>query len=142
MTILSIVTDVKKLSVRCNPAGTVTSKHVERIIKDLLDTARAHPTCVGLAANQIGYNARIFVMLYRNGWIIIVDPKLIRSPGGVDYIIEGCLSVPGVRKRVMRYTKIRVEYFDDEGELVARNFNNFHARIFQHELDHLNGKLI
>jgi len=139
MTVLQIITDPKKLSRICEPV----TEHAESIARDLLDTAERHRArCLGLAAPQIGYNVRMFVMLNEGKFIVIINPEIFTTKGEKRFLKEGCLSRPGVSVRVPRFKRIKVKYTDADGETIERNFNNLNARIFQHELDHLNGVLI
>lgn len=142
MTIKSIVTDRKALARWCDPAVTKTDNYKKRVVRDLLNTAVSHTNCAGLAANQIGNCVRIFVMKYQNTWLVCIDPMIIIKHGDKCYDREGCLSVPGVTKRIIRYKRIKVQYTDEHGEIITRYFNGLNARVFQHELDHINGVLI
>jgi peptide deformylase len=69
----------------------------------------------------------------------MINPRIIAHSGEVVKDWEGCLSVPGIRGSVPRYREIEVEYSDREGQLCRQVLTDFIARIFQHELDHLNG---
>jgi peptide deformylase len=139
MTVLQIITDPKKLSRICEPV----TEHAESIARDLLDTAEHHKArCIGLAAPQIGYNVRMFVMKYGNQFITVINPRVIKSSRGNSSQNEGCLSRPGVNVLVCRHKRIQVIYKNDVDDVVKCKFNNLDARVFQHELDHLNGILI
>lgn len=144
--IKNILTNRDKLSIPCVPTTEGTPGEMMNCIKDLLDTAKHSNNCAGLAANQIGYNYRILVFKYDKRYKIIVDPEYLKRGGGKTTKKEGCLSVPGsVTKpvRVSRYKRIRIRYFNvEQSKWVENTFNNTNARVIQHEIDHLNGKLI
>jgi len=141
-----IITNKSELSFKCVLATALEPDYMMTVIADLLDTARAHNNCAGLAANQLGYHARILVIKYDGRYKVIIDPEYLRKWGGKSTKKEGCLSVPGtITKpvRVSRYKRVKIKYFDlDEKRWVERNFSNTNARVIQHEMDHLDGVLI
>lgn len=97
---------------------------------------------VGLAANQSNIRARMFLAILEDKLEVVVNPemKIVSEEKNVGY--EGCLSDPeGRLGRVERYSKIDVKYQDVEGNSISRILEDFDARVFQHELDHLNGIL-
>jgi peptide deformylase len=118
---------------------------VDRIAADLIDTMRAHPGCVGLAAPQIGDPLRIAVVDVRqhrltsssSGLLIMVNP-VISERSSRHLAREGCLSLPDVTADVERATRIVMR--QDRGEPLWSE--GFEARAIQHELDHLDGVLI
>tara|TARA_R110000772_G_scaffold66361_1_gene147785 strand:- start:273 stop:740 length:468 start_codon:yes stop_codon:yes gene_type:complete len=91
---------------------------------------------IGLAANQIGLPHRIFVM-YPS--IVCYNPSVIFYSQEQTLMHEHCLSYPGKQVRIKRPTDVYVTYQDSVGQFVNRTFDGIHARVFQHELDHLNG---
>ena len=137
--IKDIITDEKQLSVRCG-----ISKETDDVVKDLIDTANAHKDkCLGLAANQIGYNSRVFVIKTPDGFAAAVNPEVVCMTGGRKQYWESCLSRPGKEPiRVKRYKKVKLRLVNDKGAEALLEFNDLAARIVQHELDHLNGVLI
>lgn len=98
---------------------------------------------LGISAIQIGEPYRIFGIINPNKkdlmWMI--DPEIRRSSGKITYT-EGCLSIPDFFWDVTRYEKVSVAYYDNECNKNYRTFNKIHARIIQHEMDHLDGLLI
>lgn len=97
---------------------------------------------VGLAANQVGLPWTVFVMgnpTDRENVIAVFNPILVDTFGEEVYIEEGCLSYPGLFVKVKRPSGIRVRYTTAEGVTDTIKFEGFTARVFQHELDHLNG---
>lgn len=123
---------------------------IPQLAQDLIDTMKVSPGCIGLAANQIGINKRAFVVdvsqhfkakKANHGLIVLFDPELIDADG--DKIErEGCMSVPDFTANVKRWRRIVVRGIDPQGEEVLIRAKGFESRALQHELDHLNGKII
>ena len=141
------------------------------ILDDLLDTYQKIP-CAGIAANQIGYNKRIFIgmkedeedsehqykELRKDDQIDLKGDQLNPNANNYEFYInpqidktykkslqeeeEGCLSIPEIRLIAERYDKIKVRYYDINGKKVQKTLKGFLSRLFQHELDHLNGILM
>lgn len=107
----------------------------KQIARDLSMTMR-HYGGVGLAANQVGLNFRVFVL---EGDIACFNPKIVQASDITNHDREGCLSFPGLWLRVHRPERVCVEYYNTEGQLQQQEFSGLTARCFQHELDHLNG---
>ena len=93
---------------------------------------------LGLSANQCGYNYRVFVMGAGDEYVAFFNPKLIKTEGEA-HMEEGCLSFPLLMLRITRPKTIKVEYQDFTGEKRQATFDGLSARIFLHELDHMNG---
>ena len=91
---------------------------------------------VGLAANQIGDNRRWFVSQV---FKVCINPELIESSAETETKEEGCLSKPGYKRMVKRSSVIRVRWINKGGKFVNRQLRGMSARIFLHELDHLDG---
>jgi peptide deformylase len=116
---------------------------------DLVDTMRASPACVGLAAPQIGVARRAFavdVTGHRktttcHGLVVLFEPAVV-SATGREVAREGCLSVPDLTANVARAVEIVVRGIDIEGAEIVVVTKGFEARAFQHEIDHLDGTLI
>jgi peptide deformylase len=96
---------------------------------------------VGLAANQVGIDKQLAVIDVGSGLIKMINPCIIKCEGK-DCKEEGCLSVPQICVKVTRSAKITVEFLNDLGEVIRISAVGLLARAIQHELDHLNGKLI
>jgi peptide deformylase len=96
---------------------------------------------VGLAANQIGVDQRVAVVLesLHDNVTVLLDPEIIKKSGSTKIRNEGCLSYPNEILPVPRSTKITVRYRDMGGAVVETTFKDYAARIVQHEIDHLNG---
>ena len=113
----------------------------QQVITDLLDTLRANlDHCVGMAANMIGVQKRIIILMYDVIPVIMFNPILKRksSPYRAE---ESCLSLAGSRLTT-RYKEITVEYLDQHWRKQTLTLKDFPAQICQHELDHLEGILI
>jgi len=96
---------------------------------------------IGLAANQIGEECKVFVATHAGKFYTLINPKIVKSSIGEEEAEEGCLSVPQVYGPVRRAAKITIEGTDMRGKLVKIKAVGLLARIFQHEMDHLDGKL-
>jgi peptide deformylase len=120
-----------------------------RLARDLVDTMRASPATVGLAAPQIGETVRAFALdvsghprgSMSHGLVVLFDPEVLEVEGA-EVSREGCLSVPALTADVRRATRIALQGLDQEGESRTYEMEGFEARAAQHELDHLDGILI
>ena len=140
------------------------SQNNKNILNDLLDTYKVTP-CAGIAANQIGYDKRIFIGLKKDNedekiaeeeeskkklgnpnaenYEFYINPKIDHSSKkSLQEGEEGCLSIPEIRLIAERFNKIKVRYFNEKGIKVTKPLRGFMSRLFQHELDHLNGILM
>lgn len=124
-------------------------KEVLDLIEDLKATLK-FGTGLGIAAPQIGINKRIIVVgtegkdvKYDQQEAIpitaMINPSWKKISEDTDIQYEGCLSVPVIRGKVERYTKIELTYYNENGEKIVKEINNFFARLIQHECDHLDG---
>lgn len=96
---------------------------------------------VGLAANQIGVDKRLFVYDVGDGPLSIVNPVITEARGEWDYE-EGCLSVPGLHWNIVRPKEVHLTGYDLDGRELSIEADELLARVFQHELDHLDGVLL
>lgn len=112
-----------------------------QIIKDLQDTLSAHSdSCVGMAANMIGYNKRIIIVTIGMINMVMVNPKIVKK--STPYFTEeGCLSLEGIRK-TKRYKEIEVEFEDINFNKQRKKYSEWTAQIIQHEIDHCDGIII
>jgi len=123
--------------------------HVDKIgdrervlIRDMIETMHSQ-SGVGLAANQIGIARRIFVASpdgERGQELAFFNPEIIKSAGSLKES-EGCLSVPNLWEPIRRYKRVTLKATNLKGRAVVIKAEGLLARIFQHEVDHLNGKL-
>ncbi len=126
----------------------VSSLETQQIINTLKDTL-ASTQGVGIAAPQISVSKQIIIVASRPSTRYpnapLMEPTLMINPSFKPFSEhkekdwEGCLSIPGIRALVPRYTEIEVSYTDINDQPVATQFNGFIARVFQHEYDHLDG---
>lgn len=118
------------------------TKEDRAIAENLLDTLRAHRDhCVGMAANMIGEQKAIIAIVEGNRITAMLNPEVVKKSPKTYKTVEGCLSIPGERE-VERNDWIEVKYRDMDWHKEKRKFTGFEAEIIQHELDHLEGKLI
>lgn len=118
------------------------------LARDLLDTMRASPACVGLAAPQIGVSVRAFsldVTGHRkarscHGELVLFNPEVLLAHGPVAGR-EGCMSVPDLTGEVARHTRLVLRGLTPEGDDRVLEVDAFEARAVQHEIDHLDGLL-
>lgn len=119
------------------------------LVADLLDTMRASPACVGLAAPQIGVGVRAVVADVTghpkagscHGPIVLFDPVLVSAEDPVSGR-EGCMSVPDLTADVVRHTTVVVTGLGQDGQSMKIEADTFEARVLLHELDHLDGVVI
>jgi peptide deformylase len=117
---------------------------LQRLVDDMIETMYAAPG-VGLAATQVGVPKRLFVIDLSagrdpKGLITMVNPRFV-SLDGVQLEEEGCLSIPGFNATVVRPSKATVSGFDRHGQPQTIEGSTLLARAFQHEMDHLDGKV-
>jgi len=140
------------------------SDNIQLILNDLLETYQATP-CAGVAANQIGYDKRIFIGLKEDfdeeedetqeenkectgnpnadNYEFYINPEITHcTKKSLQEGEEGCLSIPDIRIITERFNKIKVKYYNKEGIKIQKPISGFISRLFQHELDHLNGVLM
>jgi len=132
------------------PVMAFDTPQLHALVGDLMDTMQAEDGA-GLAAPQIGVGLRVVVFGFDANTrypdadavpeTVLVNPLIEALSGGRDDDWEGCLSVPGLRGVVTRYSHIRYTGFDHLGKAIEREARGFHARVVQHECDHLDGIL-
>ena len=120
------------------------------LIAELFDTMKAR-NGVGLAAPQIGVSLRVIVYGFQVNsrypdqdpvpLTLMVNPKIIEGSKDLIYLYEGCLSLPEIRGFVPRHEWIEIQAQDEKGQLFQKRYEGFEARIIQHEIDHLDGRL-
>jgi len=134
------------------PVDDLGDPELRTIISDMYETM-VDANGVGLAAPQVHVGLRLLVFRVPPGRVAsdpedlamedtaLINPELELLPGDPVDGWEGCLSIPGLRARVPRAGRIRYQGLDRSGEVVQRVAGGFHARVVQHEVDHLNGVL-
>lgn len=132
------------------PVREFGTPEMETLIADMFDTMHA-ANGAGLAAPQIGVNLQLVIYGFKDNQrypdappvpeTVLINPVLTPLSDEVDEQFEGCLSVPGLRGVVPRYTRLHYEGVDQSGKPIVRDADGFHARVVQHEVDHLLGIL-
>ncbi len=132
---------------------TVFDKKLQALIDDMIETMRAAPG-VGLAAPQVGISERVIVVEYyeneaaeaaedetrKKVWAVI-NPEIVKASPEMVMGVEGCLSIPDVMGEVERHETIHLKGLNRYGQPMRLKATGWLARIFQHEIDHLNGVL-
>jgi len=140
---MQFISDKTKLSKPCKPCRSVPDGM--SIGNRLLEVLSQTNDGVGLAANQIGYNRRIFVMDVSNERDkpqVFINP-VIKTKNNIKMgDIEGCLSCPGHEVKVSRSISVNLEWICRHGKKQFKTFYHLPCRVVLHEMDHLNGKLI
>jgi peptide deformylase len=114
---------------------------VAKLAQDMIETMRAAPG-VGLAANQVGVQRRMFVYEVGDGpAVVVVNPRIVESSGEWTYD-EGCLSVPGLSWPIVRPNRVHLVGYDLDGNELSIEAEELEGRVFQHEVDHLDGTLL
>ena len=112
----------------------------EKLKEELLD-AMVKYEGLGLSACQIGIDLKVFVMRFNGDAICCFNPRINDYSAETSYIREGCLTFPGLFFAVERAHRINVSFASFEGEAVSGSFEDIPAKVFQHEYDHMLGKL-
>lgn len=135
---------------KAEPITQFDTPQLHELVADLFETMQ-YANGAGLAAPQIGVNLQLVIFGFKNNSrypdaptvpeTVLLNPVLIPLADTIEEAWEGCLSVPGMRGLVPRWSKLRYEGFDQFGNPICREVDGFHARVVQHECDHLNGVL-
>lgn len=130
------------------PVENISAPSIQKLINSLMSTVSI-ANGVGIAAPQVSESYRLFIVASRPNSrypnaplmkpLVIINPKITGHSEEMVKGWEGCLSIPGIRGLVPRYRTIEVEYLSVDGTLHRQEFTDFVARIFQHELDHIDG---
>ena len=132
------------------PVREFGTPELDALIADMFDTMH-HADGAGLAAPQIGVNLQLVIYGFKQNQrypdappvpeTVLINPVLTALSERKEEAFEGCLSVPGLRGVVPRYTRLHYEGVDQHGQIIVRDAEGFHARVVQHEVDHLLGIL-
>ena len=140
---------ITRLKIRLfgDPCLRIKSKPVKEagtaermLIKSMITTIQ-EVKGIGLAAPQVGINSRLFVADIGEGPFVVINPKIVKKSGSWD-MDEACLSIPEVWIKISRPQKITVKYTDENNKEIERALEDLNARVFLHETDHLDGKMI
>ncbi len=132
------------------PVANFDSPELHELLSDMRDTMAAL-SGAGIAAPQIGASQQVVIFGIDHNprypdaeavpFTVLINPTLEFIGDELEEGWEGCLSVPGMRGMVPRYKQLRYRGFDEKGQAIDRTVNDFHARVVQHECDHLIGML-
>ena len=135
---------------RAEPVSGFGSEELRALLADMRDTMQAL-NGAGLAAPQIGVNLRVVIFGVQKNprypdaeevpETVLINPAIMVLEETIKDDWEGCLSLPGLRGLVPRFQNIRYQGYDEQGALIDRTVSGFHARVVQHECDHLDGIL-
>ncbi len=135
---------------QAEPVVAFDTPELHALIADMFDTMHAAHGA-GLAAPQIGVNLQLVIFGFSNNTrypdappvpeTVLLNPVITPLSDDMEEGWEGCLSVPGLRGVVPRYTRLRYQGVDPTGQIIDREVDGFHARVVQHECDHLIGVL-
>ncbi|HSA70823.1 MAG TPA: peptide deformylase [Burkholderiales bacterium] len=135
---------------KSRPVGEFNTAELNELLQDMRDTM-AHLNGAGLAAPQVGVPVRVVIFgvtanprypdIEPVPDTVLINPVLTPLSGEEEEGWEGCLSVPGMRGWVPRFAKLRYSGYDERGRRFQRDVEGFHARVVQHEVDHLDGIL-
>lgn len=132
-------------SILRRPALPITPEELKQGIPDLIERMldlMYQADGIGLAGPQAGVGKQIFVADIGEGPVVLLNPSIVESGEEEETMEEGCLSLPEIRVHVTRPKWIRVRGITPQGEEIMYNAEGLLARVFQHEMDHLNGILI
>ena len=139
-----------RLLEKARPVERFGTPELRALLADMRETM-AHLSGAGLAAPQIGVGLRVVIFGVKANPrypqaeevpdTVLVNPSITPLASDLEEDWEGCLSVPGLRGWVPRYRHVRYEGFDENGDRIERSVEGFHARVVQHECDHLDGIL-
>lgn len=114
---------------------------VRKLVQDLKDTVESTPNGAGLAANQIAVPLRAIVTHIDGKTRAVINPEIVDISGDEIEAEEGCLSIPGWYGPVVRKQRVTVRGLNEKGKAIKIKAEEFEARVFQHEVDHLDGTL-
>lgn len=117
------------------------TREIQKLIDDMVETMY-QAKGVGLAAPQVGIHLRVIIVDTPQGALPVVNPEIVSISGKKIKEEEGCLSVPGFFFSLARSQKVRIQGISRDGKRLTMEAEDLVARIFQHEIDHLNGRLI
>lgn len=151
MTVLSVITAPDPILTKVSSPVTNVDAEIQALMRDMLDTMYAEDG-VGLAAIQVGKPLQIIVLdlqsnddeIREEGFypLFMANPRIVSTSIDVCEATEGCLSVPEQRVDVVRPSAVCVHFLNDKNERHEINAKGWLARVIQHEIDHLHGKLI
>jgi peptide deformylase len=140
VSILEIIAYPNPILRKKSKAVAKVTPAIKRLAADMIETMQAAPG-VGLAAPQVGQNIRLIVLDIGKGPRVVINPKITKKSGRQTFT-EGCLSLPGIEGVVERAAQITVKGLDKNGQPIEICAEGLLATVFQHEIDHLDGKVL
>ncbi len=145
--------DIKILRRAADELPSAFSDGDKKSIRKLIEAFLERDDALGLAAPQIGMSKRIVIFKVKglnerakikgpDDYEVLINPRITQKRGEEEIMSEGCLSCPDINVDISRPTEIKVRALDKDGRKINKRYTGFQARIVQHELDHLDGKLI
>ena len=145
--------DISILRKKSTEVPAPMNKESREMIKTLIDSFLARDDASGLAAPQIGISKRIVVFRTKgfgegekvkspDDFEVLINPRITQARGEKVTMTEGCLSCPEIQVEISRFPEIKVRALNAKGEKINKKYSDYVARVIQHELDHLDGKLI
>jgi peptide deformylase len=137
------------LRVPAEPVKSVQAAEIQRLIDDMIETMQEYRG-IGLAAPQVHRSLQLVVVeegehlpddFAKLGPLVLINPKIVPMSGPLEEDWEGCLSIPNLRGKVPRHTRLEVEALDRRNRPLRFTAKEFFARVIQHECDHLNATL-
>lgn len=144
MDLVTVKSPNKKILKRETPAFDFerhTAEEIRKTVSEMRKTMKINDG-VGLSANQVGLDWRMFVAEYNKKFYVVFNPVIAKKSDAMEALEEGCLSVPETFVEVSRPKSVTLEGNDRSGKKIKIKAFGVLARIFQHETDHLNGRLI
>ena len=139
MAVLELVDEKDPILYSPIPATDFSEIDLDKVVEDLFDTMHYHKG-VGISANQVGLNYRLFVIqIPSQPEMVFMNPTITETSGAPYFAYEGCLSFPNLAVKVKRPSSIRMRMSNVHGESGAHAFDGVAARVIQHEYDHLEG---
>ena len=136
-----VLEDEPILNKRAIPFDFDNPQEDSKKLKEELFEAMVKYDGLGLSACQIGVDLKVFVMRFNGDAIVCFNPRITHYSEETSYISEGCLTFPGLYFPVTRSYGINCTYATEEGKMVSASFVEISAKVFQHEYDHMLGKL-
>jgi peptide deformylase len=145
--------DTSILRKKCQDLPSPLDKESIEMIKTLVDSFLGREDASGLAAPQIGISKRIIVFRTKGfeeggkvknpgDFEVLINPRITQARGEKVKMAEGCLSCPEIQVEISRFPEIKVKALNEKGEKINKRYLDYVARVVQHEVDHLDGKLI
>lgn len=144
--------DTSVLRKKCSDVPAPLDKESSNAVRTLIDSFLGRDDASGLAAPQVGISKRIIAFRTKgfeekgkikpDEFEVLINPRITQARGEKVTMAEGCLSCPEIQVEISRFPEIKVRALNIKGEKISKRYLDYVARIVQHEIDHLDGKLI